>query len=163
MDQNITLTPAFAALLAAGLGAALGWASFAWKRPAVALAHAGAAAAIAMSVDGAMTPLRVWALSALGPDHAMSSVIAGVCLVGVTIALRGRSGAARAIAAGASLLFTALVALLAGSQEPVLATGAALVAFVALAAPDPPVVALPRPRAGRMTVSVPQHSSPRLP
>ena len=161
MDPNISVTPAFAALLAACLGAALGWASLARKWPAAALAHAGVAAAIAMSVDGAMT-LRVWALARLGPDHAMSTVIVGVCLVGVTIALRGRQGAARTIAAGASLLFTALVALLAGSQEPVLATGAALVAIVALAAPDPPVVALPRSR-GRMRVSVPQHSSPRLP
>jgi hypothetical protein len=161
MDQNIALTPASAALLAACLGAALGWASLARKRPAAAL-HAGVAAAIAMSVDGAMT-LRVWALSRLGSDHAMSTVIVGVCLMGVTIALRGRPGAARAIAAGASLLFTALVALLAGSQEPALATGAALVAIVALAAPDPPVVALPRSRSGRMRVNVPQHSSPRLP
>jgi hypothetical protein len=161
MDQNIALTPAFAVLLAACLGAALGWVSVAPRRPAAVLAHVGVAAAIAMSVGGAMT-LRVWALSRLGSDHAMSTVIAGVCLVGVTIALRGRPSAARAIAAGASLLFTALVALLAGSQEPALATGAALVAIIALAAPDPPVVALPRSRR-RMRVSVPQHSSPRLP
>ena len=162
MDQNIALTPASAALLAACLGAALGWASLARKRPAAAVAHAGVAAAIAMSVDGATT-LRVWALSRLGSDHAMSTVIVGVCLVGLTITLRGGSARVRAIAAGASLLFTALVALLAGSQEPALATGAALVAIVALAAPDPPVVALPRSRSGRMGVSVPQHSSPRLP
>jgi hypothetical protein len=94
MDQNIALTPAFAALLAACLGAALGWASLARKRPEAALAHAGVAAAIAMAVDGAMT-LRVWALSRLGSDHAMSTVIVGVCLVGVTIALRGGSARVR--------------------------------------------------------------------
>jgi hypothetical protein len=162
MDQTITLAPAFAAMLAAGLGAALGWVGLFQRRAVGVLAHAGLAIAIATSMGGAVS-LRAWALSRLGPDHAMTTVIAGVCLLGATIALRNRPGLARLFAAAASVLFTALVAMLAGSGEPELAIGAALVALVALAAPDPPVVALPRSRAGGVSVNVPQHSSARLP
>jgi hypothetical protein len=67
------------------------------------------------------------------------------------------------VAAGALMAFTALVGLLAGSAEPVLAIGAAVVAFVTLAAPEPPVTAQSPSRAGRVTITVPQHSSLRLP
>ena len=162
MDQNITLGPAFAALLAAGLGAALGWVGLFQRRALGAVLHAGLAAVIAASVGGAVS-LQGWALSRLDSEHAMSTVIVGVALLGVTIALRARSGVARRVAAVASLLFTALVALLAGGSEPALAAGAALVAILALVAPDPPIVVLPRTRKGRMAVTVGQRSSPRLP
>jgi uncharacterized membrane protein YhiD involved in acid resistance len=95
----------------------------------------------------------------------MTAVIAGVGLLGAATALRRRAGLGRRVGAGALLAFTALVGLLAGSAEPVLAIGAAAVAFMTLAAPEPPVPVIVRQpkRAGRVTVTVPQHSSLRLP
>lgn len=91
----------------------------------------------------------------------MGVVIAALCLLGATTALRRREGLLRHLASSALLVLTAIVGFLAGSGEVALATGAALVAFVALAAPDPPLVMQARTR--RVAVSVPQHSSPRLP
>ncbi len=140
MEQNLSnLAPISAAILAAMLGGLLGWVGPFRRRLVGLVGHSVLAAAIAMSVSGAVS-LDAWPLPPIARDHAMGAVIAGVCLLGATTTLRRRNGLARRLAASASLLFTALVASLVGSQEPMLAIGAAAVAFVALVAPDPPVV-----------------------
>ena len=122
------------------------------------------AALLAASVGGVVS-VQAWTLPRIGPDQVMTAVIVGVCLLGTATTLRRRTGSARRVAAAALLLFTGLVGLLAGSTEPVLAIGATVVAVMTLVAPEPPVIVRPRTRPGRArgTVTVPQHSSLRLP
>jgi hypothetical protein len=162
MDQLLQITPPIAAGLAATLEAALGLVAPFERRSVALVAHSGLAAIGAASV-GSAASAHVWTLPGIEPDHAMAVVIAGLCLVGATTALRRRQGLARRLASAALLVFTAVVGLLAGSGETALAIGAALVAVLALVAPDPPIVLRHRSRSPGVAVSVPQHSSPRLP
>jgi hypothetical protein len=162
MDPNVTLNPLLLAMLAAGLGGSLGWVGLFQQRTVSAIAHAGLAVAAATLAEE-LAALQSSALLRVGPDHAMTTVIVCVCLLGATITLRGRAGAGFRIAAASLLMVAGLVGLLVGSQEPALAIGATLVAIVALAAPEPTVVAIPRTRARSVRVTVAPHSSPRLP
>jgi hypothetical protein len=162
MDQILLLSPLTAAILAAGLGAGLGWVAPLHRRTVAVLAHGLAAAIAAASVRG-VASVQAWTLPAVPPDHVMGVVIAELCLLGMTTALRRRAGWQRQAASAALLGFTLMVGLLSGSGEPALATGAAIVGIVALAAPDPPLVIPSRTRVPRVPVSVPRHSSPRLP
>jgi hypothetical protein len=132
------------------------------RRTLSAIAHAGLAVAAA-TLAGEAASLQSWSPLGVGPDHAMTTVIVGVGLLGAAIALRGRAGTGFLIAATALLLLAALVGLLAGSREPGLAMGATLVAIVALAAPEPPVAVVPESRRGGVRVTVAPHSSRRLP
>jgi uncharacterized membrane protein YhiD involved in acid resistance len=163
MEYNISLGPAFSTLVASALGGALGWVGLFDRRALGVVTHAGLAACVAASVGGILS-VGAWSLPRIGPepDHVMAAVIAGLCLLGTATALRRRAETARRVAAGALLSFTALVGLLAGSTETLLAIGAAAVAFMTLGAPEPPVVARP-PRGSQVRVTLPQHSSLRLP
>jgi uncharacterized membrane protein YhiD involved in acid resistance len=164
MEPNITFSPSVSSMVAAVLGAALGWVGVSDRRAIGVAAHALLAALVAASVGGVVS-VQAWTLPRIGPDHVMTAVIVGVCLLGTATTLRRRTAPARRVAAAALLLFTGLVGLLAGSTEPVLAIGATVVAVMTLVAPEPPVIVRPRTRAGRAraTVTVPQHSSLRLP
>jgi hypothetical protein len=162
MDQMLHLTPPIAAGLAALLGAALGYVAPFQRRTLALVAHSLLAAIAATSVRGAAS-VHAWTLPRIEPDYVMGVVIAALCLVGVTTTFRARAGLLRHLASSALLVFTGVVGLLAGSGEAALAAGAAAVAFLALVAPDPPVVVQERAQTGRVAVSVPQHSSPRLP
>jgi uncharacterized membrane protein YhiD involved in acid resistance len=170
----LRLSPLAAVLLAAGLGAGLGWVG-PFRRKAIGLAaHSALAAAASLYARHAGSTYAL-ALPVVEPNHVMGIVIAGVCLLGATTAFRFRNGFAQGLASSASLLFTALIGLLAGSGELALALGAAVVALVALAAPEPvagPVPPtrlqpVPRPHRApggmaRVSVTVP-NSSLRLP
>jgi uncharacterized membrane protein YhiD involved in acid resistance len=163
----LQLSPLTGVLLAAALGAALGWVG-PFRRKAIGLAAHGALAAVASLY--ARHAGSTYALPPVEPDHVMGIVIASVCLLGATTTFRFRSGFAQSLASSASLLFTALIGLLAGSSELALALGAAVVALVALAAPEPVSEPAPRAlRAQRVPTRVPrvsvtmQNSSLRLP
>lgn len=145
MEQSINYGPALSTLLAAGLGGAVGWVGVPDRRAVGVAVHGLLAALVAASVGGFVS-IQAWALPRLGPDHVMAAVIVGVCLLGTATTLRRRAESVRRVASAALLLFTALVGLLAGSTEPILAIGAAAVAFVTLAAPEPPVIAPQRTR-----------------
>jgi hypothetical protein len=166
MEPNLTFSPSVNSVVAAVLGAALGWVGISDRRAIAAAVHALLAALVAGSVGGVVS-VQAWTLPRIGPDYVMTAVIVGVCLLGTATTLRRRTGSARRVAAAALLLFTGLVGLLAGSTEPVLATGATVVAVMTLVAPEPPVPAIVRPRTSvgraRAQVTVPQHSSLRLP
>ncbi|HEX7778273.1 MAG TPA: hypothetical protein VF424_03485, partial [Vicinamibacterales bacterium] len=146
------------------LGAALGWVGVSDRRAMGVAVHALLAALVAASVGGVVS-VQVWTVPRIGPDHVMTAVIVGMCLLGTITTLRRRTESARRVAAAALWLFTGLVGLLAGSTEPVLAIGATVVAVMTLVAPEPPVIVRPRSSAGRVRaqVTVPQHSSLRLP
>jgi uncharacterized membrane protein YhiD involved in acid resistance len=132
-------------LLAAALGAALGWVG-PFRRKAIGLAaHSALAVAASLYARHAGSTYAL-ALPPVEPNHVMSIVIAGVCLLGATTAFRFRNGFAQGVASSASLLFTALIGLLAGSGELALAVGAAVVALVALAAPEPVSASVSRTR-----------------
>jgi uncharacterized membrane protein YhiD involved in acid resistance len=163
MENSISLGPAFSTLVAAALGGALGRVGLFERRALGVVTHALLAAFVAASVGG-MLPVGAWALPRIGPDpdHVMTAVIAGMCLLGTATALRRRAETPPRVAAGALLSFTALVGLLAGSTETLLAMGATAVAFMTLGAPEPPVLARP-PRSSGVGVTLPQHSSLRLP
>jgi uncharacterized membrane protein YhiD involved in acid resistance len=163
MEHTLNLGPALSTLVAAALGAALGWVGLFARRALGVAAHAVLAAFVAASVGGIVS-FEAWALPRIGPDpdHVLTTVIAGICLLGAATALRRRTDTARRVAAAALLSFTALVGLLAGSTETLLAIGATAVALVTLEAPDPTAIARPRSR-GSARVTLPQHSSPRLP
>src|SRR5262245_39879701 len=164
MEPNITFSPSVSSMVAAVLGAALGWVGVSDRRAIGVAVHAVLAALVAASVGGVVS-VQAWTLPRIGPDHVMTAVIVGVCLLGTATTLRRRTGSGRRVAAAALLLFTGLVGLLAGSTDPVLAIGATVVAVMTLVAPEPPVIVRPGTRAGRTraTVTVPQHSSLRLP
>ena len=148
--------PLVAVLLAAALGAALGWVG-PLRRKAIGLgAHSALAAAASLYGQHAGSRYAL-ALPPVEPNHVMGIVIAGVCLLGATTAFRFRNGFAQGLASSASLLFTTLIGLLAGSGELALALGAAVVALVALGAPEP--VAGPVPRARPRAVPRP-HRAP---
>ena len=162
MDPNVSLTPPVVVMLAAALGGALGWVGLFRRRTVSAITHAGLAVAAAMLAEE-LVAQRALALLRVGPDHVMTTVIVCVGLLGATIALRNRAGVAFQGAAAALLMVAGLVGLLVGSQEPGLAIGAALIAVVALAAPEPPVTVIPVPRRSSVRVTGAPHSSPRLP
>jgi hypothetical protein len=164
MESNLAFTPSVSSMVAAVLGAALGWVGVSDRRAIGVAVHALLAALVAASVGGVFS-VQAGTVPRIGPDHVMAAVIVGVCLLGTATTMRRRTGSARRVAAAALLMFTALVGLLAGSTEPVLAIGASVVAVMTLVAPEPPVVVRPRTRAGRVgaQVTVPQHSSLRLP
>ena len=164
MEPNLIFSPSVSSLVAAVLGAALGWVGVSDRRAMGVAVHALLAALVAASVGGVVS-VQVWTVPRIGPDHVMTAVIVGVCLLGTITTLRRRKESARRVAAAALWLFTGLVGLLAGSTEPVLAIGATVVAVMTLVAPEPPVIVRPRSSAGRVRaqVTVPQHSSLRLP
>jgi hypothetical protein len=162
MDQVLLLSPYTAGILAAGLGAGLGWVAPFHRRTLAVVAHGVVATIAATSVRG-VASVEAWTLPAVRPDHVMGVVIAGLCLLALTTALRSRTGWQRQGASVALVAFTSIVGLLSGSGELGLATGAAIVGVVALAAPDPPLAIPSRARVGRGPLNVPRHSSPRLP
>jgi uncharacterized membrane protein YhiD involved in acid resistance len=166
----LQLSPLIGVLLAAALGAALGWVG-PFRRKAFGLAAHSALAAVASLY--AQHSGSTYALPPVEPNHVMGIVIASVCLLGATTTFRFRSGFAQSLASSASLLLTALIGLLVGSSELALALGAALVALVALGAPEPVSGRVQRTerlrRADRLPTRVPHvsvtmpNSSLRLP
>lgn len=133
----LRVSPATAVLVAAAVGAALGWVGPIRRRTVGLAAHSLLAALASLYAQQAGSTYAA-SLPPVEPNHVMGIVIAAVCLLGAATTFRFRGGLARSLASSASLLFTALIGLLAGSGELPLALGAAAVALTALAAPEPP-------------------------
>jgi uncharacterized membrane protein YhiD involved in acid resistance len=117
----------------------LGWVGPIRRRTVGLAAHSFLAAVASLYAQQAGSTYAA-SLPPVEPNHVMGIVIAAVCLLGAATTFRFRGGLARSLASSASLLFTALIGLLAGSGELPLALGAAAVALTALAAPEPPAL-----------------------